>query len=96
MSYEFKTTFWMDFTIADKFGIEAVKDTFKRAFSEWKTDYIYLTELTLVINWKCWEHYENNNIEISKLYSEYYYQLREYGLDNLKGKELEYFIKTLD
>ena len=96
MSYEFKTTFWMDFTIADKFGIEAVKDTFKRAFSEWKTDYIYLTELTLVINWKCWQHYENNNIEISKLYSEYYYQLREYGLDNLKGKELEYFIKTLD
>lgn len=96
MSYEFKTTFWMDFTIADKFGIEAVKDTFKRAFSEWKTDYIYLTELTLVINWKCWEHYEKNNIEISKLYSEYYYQLREYGLDNLKGKELTYFIKTLD
>ena len=96
MSYEFKTTFWMDFTIADKFGIEAVKDTFKRAFSEWKTNYIYLTELTLVINWKCWQHYENNNIEISKLYSEYYYQLREYGLDNLKGKELEYFIKTLD
>ena len=86
----------MDFTIADKFGIEAVKDTFKRAFSEWKTDYIYLTELTLVINWKCWQHYEQNNIEISKLYSEYYYQLREYGLDNLKGKELEYFIKTLD
>ena len=96
MSYEFKTTFWMDFTIADKFGIEAVKDTFKRAFSEWKTDYIYLTELTLVINWKCWQHYEKNNIEISKLYSEYYYQLREYGLDNLKGKELEYFINTLD
>lgn len=96
MSYEFKTTFWMDFTIADKFGIEAVKDTFKRAFSEWKTDYIYLTELTLVINWKCWQHYEKNNIEISKLYSAYYYQLREYGLDNLKGKELEYFIKTLD
>lgn len=96
MSYEFKTTFWMDFTIADKFGIEAVKDTFKRAFSEWKTDYIYLTELTLVVNWKCWQHYEKNNIEISKLYSEYYYQLREYGLDNLKGKELEYFIKTLD
>lgn len=96
MSYEFKTTFWMDFTIADKFGIEAVKDTFKRAFSEWKTDYIYLTELTLVINWKCWQHYEKNNIEISKLYSEYYYQLREYCLDNLNGKELEYFIKTLD
>ena len=33
---------------------------------------------------------------VGELYSEYYYQLREYGLDNLKGKELEYFIKTLD
>ena len=31
---EWQTTFWMDFTIADRFGINAVKDTFKRAYEE--------------------------------------------------------------
>ena len=50
--YKFKTTFWSDFTIADKFGLEAVQDTFNRAFSEWKSKVIYLTELVLVLNWK--------------------------------------------
>lgn len=96
MAYQFQTTFWMDFTIADRFGIDAVKNTFNRSFRDWKTDHIYLTELTLVMNWKCWQHYEAKHMELSKLYQEYYYQLRDYGLDNLKGKELTYFIKTLD
>ena len=41
-----KTTFYMDFSIADKFGIEAIKDTYKRAFEGWKNDYIYLTALS--------------------------------------------------
>ncbi len=34
MGYEQKTTFWMDFSIADKFGIAAIKDTYKRAFRD--------------------------------------------------------------
>lgn len=34
--YTCKTTFWMDFSIADRFGAAAVKDTFNRAFAEWK------------------------------------------------------------
>ena len=38
--YEEKTTFAMDFDIADRFGASAVKDTFNRAFNEWKSDYI--------------------------------------------------------
>lgn len=54
MDYEFKTTFWDDFSVAEKFGGKAVEETFDRAFAEWKTDYIYLTELVLVLNWKMW------------------------------------------
>ena len=56
----FSTTFWQDFIIADRFGIPAVKDTFRRAFGEWKRDYRYLTDLVLVLNHKIWEHYEKN------------------------------------
>lgn len=48
--YELQTTFWEDFSIADRFGLAAVLDTFNRAFREWKGDYKFLTELTLVLN----------------------------------------------
>ena len=34
--YELQTTFWNDFSIADRFGLSAVQDTFNRAFKEWK------------------------------------------------------------
>ena len=95
MDYEFKTTFWSDFTIADAFGTEAIKDTFNRAFKYWKNNYEYLTELVLVLNWKIWQHYEKNET-YAKLYNELWIKADNYGLDNLKGDELDYFIRTLD
>ena len=33
---EVKTTFWEDFSIAERFGLSAIHDTFNRAFKEWK------------------------------------------------------------
>ena len=56
--YELQTTFWNDFSIADRFGLSAIQDTFSRAFEEWKENYKYLTELVLVLNHKIWQHYE--------------------------------------
>jgi len=34
IGYEPKTTFWTDFSIADMFGVEGVKDTYNRAKDE--------------------------------------------------------------
>ena len=93
---EWKTTFWRDFSIADAFGKEAVKDTFKRAFGEWKDDYVYLTELSLVTNWKCWMHYEQGSEELARLYHDLYYAVRGYAFDNLKGEELRYYFEATD
>ena len=31
-----KTTFWEDFSLAERFGLSAIQDTFNRAFKEWK------------------------------------------------------------
>lgn len=42
--YDLITTFWEDFSIADKYGIAGVKDTYKRAFSEWKDDLLVRKE----------------------------------------------------
>lgn len=59
--YDRITTFWEDFSIADKYGVAGVKDTYRRAFNEWKDDYKFFTELTLVLNHKIWQHYESNH-----------------------------------
>lgn len=96
MDYEFMTTFWQDFSIADVFGLSAVKDTYNRAFKEWKSDYKFITELVIVLNWKCWQHYDLKHEEASKLYSDLYYKLDEWCMNNLKGEELEYYIHTTD
>ena len=88
------TTFYEDFSIADMFGVNAIKDTYKRAFSEWKTDYKYLTELVMAINWKSWEHAEN--LEYCKLYSDLYYEIDYWAKTHLKGEELTYYRNTTD
>lgn len=38
-------TFFEDFSIAERFGKNAIIDTFNRTFEEWKEDYKYLTAL---------------------------------------------------
>ena len=93
--YECKTTFWDDFSIADAFGVAAVKDTFNRAFAEWKDNYIYLTELVMVLNHKCWHHYEKNR-ELSELYAELFYKAEDYAYENLKDEELNYYYRITD
>lgn len=93
--YEFKTTFWMDFSIADRFGAAAVRDTFDRAFKEWRSDVVYVTELALVTNWKCWDWYGKDD-ELARLYSELYYEVNGWCYSNLKGADLEYYWRTTD
>lgn len=95
-NYQTKTTFFADFSIAENFGIKAVKSTFVRAFQEWKSNYVYVTELCVIMNLKCWNHYEKGNTEISELYSELYYLVRDYAYDTFKGTALEYFHQTID
>lgn len=41
--YKPKTTFYTDFSIADNYGVAAIKDTYKRAFDEWHNDTEYVT-----------------------------------------------------
>lgn len=89
------TTFYEDFSIADRFGISAIKDTFKRAFENWKDNYQYLTELVMALNWKIWEHYESNE-KIARVYSDLWEKADEYAMDNLKDEELSYFLSTTD
>jgi len=94
--YKQITTFWSDFSIADRFGIEAIKDTYKRAFDGWKNDYKFLTELVMVLNWKLWQHDEEGNMKYAKVYEDLWTKADGYAVKNLKGEELAYFYETTD
>lgn len=105
--HKVKTTFWEDFTIADQFGIEAIQDTYNRAFSEWKNNCEYLTELVIVLNLKCWQFYHISETDPdhdlrwrarkkSELYVDLYETASEWAENNLTGEDLEYFYKQTD
>lgn len=94
------TTFWEDFSIADRFGESAVRDTFNRAFDDWKSNYKYLAELAIVLNHKSWV-YEIISPNLCELYAELYYKVDDYAVNNLSGEELTYYYsayyyRTLD
>ena len=93
--YEMVSTFPMDFSIADKFGLDAVRDTFKRAFDEWKDNYIYLTELVITLNWKIFEHYQTNSL-LASLYNDLWEEADSYACENLKDEELLHFYRVTD
>lgn len=104
--YEMKTTFWIDFNIADVFAsaqnsFEPLEDTLKRAFDEWKDDKVYATELVMVLNWKSWEH-ANGIIadEIGSWYANKYYEIKDKLIEYWSSKKLDdyidYFVQTTD
>ena len=93
--YELQTTFWDDFSIADRFGLSAIQDTFNRAFEEWKNNYKYLTELVLVLNHKIWQYHETRP-DMAILYNTLWTQTALYAKENLKDDELSYFYEVTD
>lgn len=93
--YELQTTFWDDFSIADRFGLSAIQDTFNRAFEEWKNNYKYLTELVLVLNHKIWQYHETRP-DMAILYNTLWTQTDLYAEENLKDDELSYFYEVTD
>lgn len=94
--YKTFTTFWDDFSEADLFGPYAVESNFNRIFNERKHDYKYLTELTLILNLKMQKWYDEENEEMYDIYNICWSKCDKYCCDNLRGKELKYFLSVVD
>ena len=95
MGYTQKTTFFEDFSIADNFGVKAIRDTYKRAFASWKDNVEYITEFVMVLNWKIWQWYGKND-EYAELYNELWETADAWCCENLEGDDLAYFYRTTD
>lgn len=91
-----ETTFWMDFSIADKFGVAAIKDTYRRAFRAWRSNAKYFAELVITLNHKIWQHYEAHNDTLADLYNTLWSEADAWALDNLKGEDLTVYWSITD
>ncbi len=101
--YSRQTTFYSDLSIAEWYGKKSVKETYDAICKSWINDYVYFTEFVICLNYKAWEHSDRcNNVELSELYSELYYNAEDLFFEHYKGddpKNVEarkYFYETTD
>lgn len=94
--YEMKTTFWQDFSIAERYGEDAIVDTYHRVF-EWKKDIVYMTELAIVLNHKIWQHWEQNgDCSIARLYDTLWRNVDEFIMEHFNDEQIQYYLKITD
>lgn len=92
--YEMKTTYWGDFRVCG-YDKSAILDTYKRAKRFALDDKIYGTELAMVLNWLCWR-YADENREISMLYEKLWREIDGEIMEQWKGEDLDYYLRTTD
>lgn len=114
--YKPLTTFWQDFSIADaapRFGedaVPAIRETFKAAVRCFKSNYKYMTELSMVLNHKIFEHHEaavraknagllnrrDHHMRLANEYDGAWRATDEWCRTNLKDEELAYYYDVTD
>lgn len=92
--YKPHANFYIEFSMSEPFGISAIASVYDRLFFKVKDDYICLTELSMVINWKVYEHYDKKDWMV-KLYQSIWDQIDTYCKQNLPDRELEYYNKHI-
>lgn len=106
-SYERKTTFYADLSVAECYGIGGIKDTYNRVVKFWIDNVEYFTEFVMCLNHKCWEWYDQIDKEIdpikqqqaeeiSKIYSDLFYKARDLAYEKFDEQGRIYLYNTLD
>lgn len=93
--YKPRTTFYEDFSDADRFGIVAIKDTYCSAFNQWQNNIEYMAELVKVLGWKIAEHYSDYSTEYRELYYELWQKAGSWVCYHFDGDDLQYFWRTI-
>ncbi len=95
LDYKFESTFWEEFSIAEDYGAEGVKEHYDLVFEQWKDNLKFLTELVLVLNIKIFIWFGVDDT-IGKTYDQLWKETDQYALDTLTGNDLHYYLSTLD
>ena len=93
--YEPKTTFFADLSIAECFGIKAIKDTYNQVIEEWGKNIVYMTEFTMCLNHKIWQLYKIDEV-CARVYDELWRKACKYVETHFKGEDLSYYYEVTD
>ena len=95
--YTQKTTYWADFSIAERFGQKAIQDTFDVALAQFGMNIEYMTELALTMNHKTAVLFESDR-ELASLYNNLWLLIDNYIFENFQdnNEALSYYLETTD
>lgn len=97
--YEIKTVLWDVLGYGEENQtMEELNDFIKRYFEEEKEmmNPESLAEMVLIINHKSWYWANKSNDKMVKFYADWYYELHDWCLDNLKGDDFSTYYHIVD
>lgn len=92
---ERKTTLFSDLSIAECYGIDSVKKTYKEVMRSWGNNLEFMCEWVIALNQKIWQHY-NNNRELASVYDELWRKADEWCINHFKGEDLQRYYEYID
>jgi hypothetical protein len=90
-----KTTFFSDLSIAEVYGVNNIKDTYKRVMKSWGKNLEYMCEWVISLNQKIWQHAKTYP-EIAKVYDELWRKADNHCMETFKDNELVEYIRYVD
>lgn len=94
--FKFETDVWELFTKAETDDEVDVEELYKKLFRKWKDDVKMITELSMCLNWKLWEHYEKKEENLAELYNALRMRVDWYAHDVFVWEDAEYYFRTTD
>lgn len=92
------TTFYADLFVAWKGGgLNAIRETYKNCFDNYKNNVKYMVELTGALNHLLWDSYNTvGDCEISREFDKLWSECDSYCCNTFKDDELEFYTMVLD
>ena len=92
-----ESTWWGDFRVgAELGGVKGIEDTYKRGLELAKSEKIYGTEFSMVLNWLGWFYHEKGEKAKADKFFELWQNFHEWVQDNWKGEDLRYYLRETD
>ena len=99
LGHERKTTFFSDLSIAEVFGEDDIRDTYKRVLDEWIDNLTFIAEFVVCLGLKSSQWAGRDNGEtLSSIYSNLYNEATDAFYKHYKGNDdaCDYFFHMTD